>query len=189
MSKFTDFLNLFMWDSVEDSEEEFNIDKALNDNWKKVDTKLKTHITNVNKEINDFEKDTSNSIKDFKEETTTNINEFKTTTNKTVQDLRDSISSTQGTHKYTLSITETTSSGAEITLPAYYKVGQDVLDVYLDSERLALSTDTAGSDGHYLEVGTKDSISNKIKTTSDWNLEKNDVLTLVVRGDYNDTEP
>lgn len=92
-------------------------------------------------------------------------------------------------HKYTLSITETTSSGAEITLPCNYKVGQDVLDVYLDSERLALSTDTAGSDGHYLEVGTKDSISNKIKTTSDWNLEKNDVLTLVVRGDYNDTEP
>ena len=26
MSKFTDFLNLFMWDSIEDSEEEFNID-------------------------------------------------------------------------------------------------------------------------------------------------------------------
>ena len=90
---------------------------------------------------------------------------------------------------YTLTITENKSSGAQITLPAYYKVGQDVLDVYLDSERLALSTDTAGSDGHYLEVGTKDSISNKIKTTSDWNLEKNDVLTLVVRGDYNDTEP
>lgn len=92
-------------------------------------------------------------------------------------------------HKYTLSITENKSAGTEITLPCNYKVGQDVLDVYLDSERLALSTDTAGSDGHYLEVGTKDSISNKIKTTSDWNLEKNDVLTLVVRGDYNDTEP
>lgn len=40
MSKFTDFLNLFMWDSIEDSEEEFNIDKALNDNWKKIDTKV-----------------------------------------------------------------------------------------------------------------------------------------------------
>ncbi len=89
---------------------------------------------------------------------------------------------------YTLTITENKAAGAEITLPCNYKVGQDVLDVYLDSERLALSTDTAGSDGHYLEVGTKDSISNKIKTTSDWNLEKNDVLTLVVRGDYNDTE-
>ena len=90
---------------------------------------------------------------------------------------------------YTLTITENKPAGTEITLPCNYKVGQDVLDVYLDSERLALSTDTAGSDGHYLEVGTKDSISNKIKTTSDWNLEKNDVLTLVVRGDYNDTEP
>ena len=184
MSKFTDFLNLFMWDSVEDSEEEFDIDKALNDNWEKVDTKLKTHITNVNKEINDFEKDTSNSIKDFKEETTTNINEFKTTTNKTVQDLRDSISSTQGTHKYTLSITETTSAGAEITLPAYYKVGQDVLDVYLEDERLIKSSDEAGTDGHYVEFGEADSISNKIKITTDWAVEAGMTFEFVVRGEY-----
>ena len=184
MSKFTDFLNLFMWDSVEDSEEEFNIDKALNDNWEKVDTKLKTHITNVNKEINDFEKDTSNSIKDFKEETTTNINKFKTTTNKTVQDLRDSISSTQGTHKYTLSITETTSAGAEITLPCYYKVGQDVLDVYLEDERLIKSSDEAGTDGHYVEVGEADSISNKIKITSGWAVEAGMTFEFVVRGEY-----
>ena len=89
---------------------------------------------------------------------------------------------------YTLTITENKVSGAEITLPCSYMVGQDVLDVYLGSERLILSTDATGTDGHYLEVGTKDSISNKIKTTSDWNLEKNDVLTLVVRGEYNDTE-
>lgn len=184
MSKFTDFLNLFMWDSVEDSEEEFDIDKALNDNWEKVDTKLKTHITNVNKEINDFEKDTSNSIKDFKEETTTNINEFKTTTNKTVQDLRDSISSTQGTHKYTLSITETTSVGAEITLPCYYKVGQDVLDVYLEDERLIKSSDEAGTDGHYVEVGEADSISNIIKITTDWAVEVGMTFEFVVRGEY-----
>ena len=88
---------------------------------------------------------------------------------------------------YTLTITENKSAGAEITLPCYYKVGQDVLDVYYDSERLILSSDTAGTDGHYLEVGEADSISNKIKTTSDWSLEKNDILTLVVRGEYNDT--
>mgnify|MGYP002558233212 CR=1 FL=1 len=47
MSKFTDFLNLFKWDSIADAEEEFNIDKALNENWDKIDTKLKTYITNL----------------------------------------------------------------------------------------------------------------------------------------------
>lgn len=90
-------------------------------------------------------------------------------------------------HKYKLTVSKTKSAGAEITLPCYYKVGQDVLDVYYDSERLILSSDTAGTDGHYLEVGEADSISNKIKTTSDWSLEKGDILTLVVRGEYNDT--
>jgi len=64
MSKFTDFLNLFMWDSIEDSEEEFNIDKALNDNWKKIDTKVKTHVTSVNEEINNF-KEEINYVKNF----------------------------------------------------------------------------------------------------------------------------
>lgn len=62
MSKFTDFLNLFMWDSVEDSEEEFNIDKALNDNWKKIDTKVKSHVNGVNEEINNFKEETNQKI-------------------------------------------------------------------------------------------------------------------------------
>lgn len=44
MSKFTDFLNLFKWDPVEDAEEEFNIEKSLNENWDKLDTKLKEYI-------------------------------------------------------------------------------------------------------------------------------------------------
>ncbi len=65
MSKFTDFLNLFMWDSIEDSEEEFNIDKALNDNWKKIDTKVKTHVTSVNEEINNFKEETNQKIKNI----------------------------------------------------------------------------------------------------------------------------
>ena len=62
MSKFTDFLNLFMWDSVEDSEEEFNIDKALNDNWKKIDTKVKTHVNSVNEEVNNFKTEVNQKI-------------------------------------------------------------------------------------------------------------------------------
>ncbi len=89
--------------------------------------------------------------------------------------------------KYTLEITEDKTAGQEITLPCYYKVGEEVLDVYLNGERLIKSTDDTGTDGHYVEVGTADTISNQIKTTTDWNLEEGDVLDLVVRGEYSDT--
>lgn len=89
------------------------------------------------------------------------------------------------THIYQLKITSNINAGAEVTLPCYYQVGQEVLDVYLDTERLALSSDDAGADGHYREIGDADSISNKIKTTTDWQLETGDILTLVVRGEYN----
>lgn len=87
-------------------------------------------------------------------------------------------------NKYILIITETTETGAEITLPCYYKVGQDVLDVYLEGERLLLSSDEAGTDGHYVEVGEADSISNKIKITSDWAVEAGMTFEFVVRGEY-----
>lgn len=89
--------------------------------------------------------------------------------------------------KYTLEITEDKTAGQEITLPCYYKVGEEVLDVYLNGERLIKSSDDSGTDGHYREIGASGSISNKIKTTTDWNLEANDVLDLVVRGEYNGT--
>lgn len=91
------------------------------------------------------------------------------------------------TSTYYLKINADTTAGQEITLPCYYKVGEEVLDVYLNGERLLKSTDDAGTDGHYREVGDTGSISNKIKTTTDWNLEKGDVLDLVVRGEYNAT--
>lgn len=89
--------------------------------------------------------------------------------------------------KYTLEIDTDKIAGQEITLPCYYKVGEEALDVYLNGERLLKSSDDAGTDGHYREVGTTGSISNKIKTTTDWNLEADDVLDLVVRGEYNAT--
>lgn len=88
------------------------------------------------------------------------------------------------THKYKLTVSTTTSAGAEITLPCNYKVGQDVLDVYLEDERLIKSSNAAGSDGHYVEVGTINSISNKIKITSDWAVEAGFVFEFVVRGEY-----
>lgn len=92
-------------------------------------------------------------------------------------------------NKYILSITENTETGAEITIPCYYKVGQDVLDVYIEDERLIKSSDEAGTDGHYQEVGELDSISNKIKITTDWAVEAGMIFEFVVRGEYsNDTE-
>lgn len=62
MSKFTEFLNLFKWDSVEDAEEEFDIDKELNDNWDKIDTKLKEHISNINTNLSNLKKTTNDAI-------------------------------------------------------------------------------------------------------------------------------
>lgn len=87
-------------------------------------------------------------------------------------------------HKYKLTITSDTAVGAEITIPCYYKVGQDVLDVYLEGERLIKSSDEAGTDGHYVEVGETDSISNKIKLTNDWNAKAGWTFEFVVRGEY-----
>ena len=85
------------------------------------------------------------------------------------------------THKYHLKITSAVTAGTEVTIPCYYKVGQAVIDVYLIGERLLLSSDASGTDGHYREVVTANSISNKIKTTTDWALETGDVLDFVVR--------
>jgi hypothetical protein len=105
----------------------------------------------------------------------------------TFQDNIDSAINNNIEHKYQLKITSTIAAGTEVTIPCYYKVGQAVLDVYLNGERLGLSSDDAGTDGHYREIGTADSISNKIKTTTDWALDIDDVLDFVVRGDYSAT--
>lgn len=103
----------------------------------------------------------------------------------TMQDnIEEDINSTKS-HKYHLIITADIDAGANVTLPCYYAVGQNVLDVYVDGERLLLSSDDAGTDGHYREVG--EGISNIIKTTTDWALEVGDYLDLVVRGDYSAT--
>ena len=105
----------------------------------------------------------------------------------TFQDNIDSAINNNIEHKYQLKITSAVTAGTEVTIPCYYKVGQAVLDVYLNGERLSLSSDASGTDGHYREVGIADSISNKIKTTTDWSLEVDDVLDFVVRGDYSET--
>lgn len=87
---------------------------------------------------------------------------------------------------YFYKITSNIPAGAEVTIPCYYKVGKGTLDVYLNGERLILSSDNAGTDGHYREVGTANSISNKIKTTTDWSLDVGDYFEFVVRGEYSE---
>lgn len=198
MSKFTDFLNLFKWEPDIDAEEEFDIDKALNENWDKLDTKLKTYMGDMDSNINDFKQDVEDEVTSFKDTTTqeiatfkqsikSEINTFESNVDERVQDLEDSISSTQSFHNYSLEINADTTAGQEITIPCNYKVGEEVLDVYLNGERLLKSSDEAGTDGHYREVGDTGSISNKIKTTTDWSLSQGDTLELVVRGEYNAT--
>lgn len=92
----------------------------------------------------------------------------------------------QKTYKYKMSGSpmKEISPGGTITLPCNYKVGANVLDVYFNGELLVLSSDAAGSNGHYLEVGDTDSISNEIQLTSDWGTGTDYYLAIVVRGEY-----
>lgn len=87
-------------------------------------------------------------------------------------------------HTYNLILTENVNAGGEITLPFYYKVGANVLQVYYMGQLLLLSSDDAGSDGHYREVGEANSISNKIKLTTDWSADKGEYFKFVVKGVY-----
>lgn len=92
----------------------------------------------------------------------------------------------QKTYKYKMSGSPMNEvpPGGIITLPCNYKVGANVLDVYFNGELLVLSSDAAGSNGHYLEVGTTGSISNEIQLTNDWGTSSDYYLAIVVRGEY-----
>lgn len=87
-------------------------------------------------------------------------------------------------NSFLVKITADTAKGATVTLSKNYKVGAGVLDVYINGEKLIKSSDEAGTDGHYTEVGTAKTISNQIKITNDWNLESGDYLEFVVRGEW-----
>lgn len=87
-------------------------------------------------------------------------------------------------HTYNLILNENVAAGGEITLPFYYKVGAGVLQVYYMGQLLLLSSDDAGTDGHYREVGDANSISNKIKLTTDWSADEGEYFKFVVKGAY-----
>ena len=109
---------------------------------------------------------------------------FQNDVTKLNKDTFDTFQNNINETSYLYKITSSTPAGTEVTIPCYYKVGKGTLDVYVNGERLLLSSDPSGTNGHYQEVGTADSISNKIKTTTDWTLEVGDYLELVVRGEW-----
>lgn len=98
--------------------------------------------------------------------------------------MQSNIENTVEGYTYNLILTANVNAGGEITLPFYYKVGANVLQVYYMGQLLLLSSDDAGSDGHYREVGEADSISNKIKLTTDWSAETGEYFKFVVKGVY-----
>ena len=101
-----------------------------------------------------------------------------------INKLQSNIEDSVETYVYDLILTGNIAAGGEITLPFYYKVGGNVLQVYYMGQLLLLSSDDAGADGHYREVGEANSISNKIKLTSDWSADKGEYFKFVVKGVY-----
>lgn len=55
---------------------------------------------------------------------------------------------------------------------------------FICGEKLLLSSDDAGTDGHYREVGEANAVSNQIKLTSDWGAETGEYFEFIVRGEY-----
>lgn len=101
-----------------------------------------------------------------------------------INKLQSNIEDSVETYIYNLILTANVNAGGEITLPFYYKVGANVLQVYYMGQLLLLSSDDAGTDGHYREVGEADSISNKIKLTTDWRAETGEYFKFVIKGAY-----
>lgn len=93
MSTFTKFLNLFKWQPDIDGDEEFDIEKSLNENWDKVDTKLETYMTDLTNDVENYKKDTNNSIQSYKDDTDTQIDTFTTNITNKVNELEGEVSS------------------------------------------------------------------------------------------------
>lgn len=105
-------------------------------------------------------------------------------TSQIINKLQSNVEETVETYIYNLILSANIAAGGEITLPFYYKVGANVLQVYYMGQLLLLSSDDEGTDGHYREVGEADSLSNKIKLTTDWSADKGEYFKFVVKGVY-----
>lgn len=92
----------------------------------------------------------------------------------TLNALQDNI----GTNRYKITLEADLADNSEITLPASYKVGTDSLQVYFEGCLLEKNV-------HYLEVGTANSISNKIQINN-WGeaIEEGYTFTFIIQGNY-----
>ena len=77
--------------------------------------------------------------------------------------------------KHTVPINELIPKETEYTLPCNYKVGNNSLRVHWENVLLE-----EGENGNYMEIGDKDSTSNKIKFG--WDIEPGETLIIEVRG-------
>lgn len=99
----------------------------------------------------------------------------------------------EDTHKYFMKATTAIQSGTNFTIPCHYKVGANVLDVYLMGEKLIKTTSEHA--GHYKEIGEIGSISNTIQldnvnedgSVENWQADIGEYFEFVVRGEYNES--
>ena len=156
MSAFTNLLNLFKWNPTTDADEEFDIEKALNENWDKLDTLMSGHVNN------------------------TSIPHAKVSqTNDGMMSKEDKIKLDNLTETHTtLTTTAPIAENTNYTIPVYYKVGLNTLDIYYMGEKLV-------KDEHYIEVGESGAVSNIIQF-KDWgqSVPKDRIIEFVVKGEY-----
>lgn len=81
-------------------------------------------------------------------------------------------------------IVKITKATSIITLPKYYKVGANVLEVYGNGEKMIKASNLTGEDGHYIEVGEEGALSNQIQCTNDMEALAGDVFEFIVKGVY-----
>lgn len=84
-------------------------------------------------------------------------------------------------HQYHLETTSELADNSQIELPAYYKVGADVLEVYFLGDLLK-------KDEHYTEVGETGSLSNKIQIKQ-WGdtIDSGSSFDFVIQGTFEST--
>ena len=156
MSAFTNLLNLFKWNPTTDADEEFDIEKALNENWDKLDTLMSGHVNN------------------------TSIPHAKVSqTNDGMMSKEDKIKLDNLTETHTtLTTTAPIAENTNYTIPLNYKVGSNTLDIYYMGEKLV-------KDEHYIEVGESGAVSNIIQF-KDWgqSVPKDRIIEFVVKGEY-----
>ena len=78
----------------------------------------------------------------------------------------------------TLTTTTPIAENTNYTIPVYYKVGSNTLDIYYMGEKLVKNE-------HYIEVGESGAVSNIIQF-KDWgqSVPKDRIIEFVVRGEY-----